>query len=42
VCRFSTSIAGAATAGRPGVYSWHAGLFDGTKRAHLIGRIVVD
>jgi hypothetical protein len=42
VCRFSTSVAGAATAGRPGVYSWHAGLYSGAKRAHLIGRIVVD
>jgi hypothetical protein len=41
LCRFSTSIAGETTAGLPGVYRWHAGLFGGAKRAHLIGRVVV-
>jgi hypothetical protein len=42
LCRYSTRIAAGTTAGQPGVYSWHAGFFGGTKRAHLIGRIVVD
>ena len=49
VCRYSTSIAAGTTAGRSGVYSWHAGflggeqraILGGGKRAHLIGRIVV-
>jgi hypothetical protein len=42
VCRFSTSVPGASTLGKPGVYSWHAGFFAGRQRAHLIGRIIVD
>lgn len=40
-CLYTASLPAAAT-GEPGTLAWHAGLFSGKPRAHLVGRLRVE